>query len=248
LRRPILPFALQAVALAPLLLAPDPSQSLGGYFIAAPFLIIVMTALNLPVIASAFQRFRQPIGTRRNHALEHATIIVLETSTKKRLAGRAGDTGFRLYGAVTEQQIRDAFEKVCRTIRAGEPLVYVSPRCGSNIVTTLAGATGLLLLMTSASLILALPYAVRVGGFASSVLLFFSLRRRLGNAIQRRFFMATDFVDVSLRGIRREPTDPTRRGPVHFVKTTVRLPVVSGEQQTTSACKHDDASVAGSGR
>jgi hypothetical protein len=169
----------QTIALSPLLLAPKPDETLGGYFIAAPFLIVGMTVLNLPVVGSALRRFRLPMATRRNHALEHATILVLEASRNRRLGGRAQENGFRLYGKVTEQQIREAFEEVCRTIR---PL---------------------------------------------AVLMFFSLRRRLGNALQRRYFMATDFVDVSLWGIRREPADLAWGVPVHFVKTEVRLAVRS---------------------
>ena len=214
---------MQSIVLSPLLLAPEPGETLGVYFIAAPFLVIGMAVLNLPVVGSALRRFRLPMATRRNHALEHAIILVLEASKKRRLGGRANENGFRLYGKVTEPQIREAFEEVCRTIRAGKPLVYISPRCGSNIVTALAGATSLLLLVTIASLILDLPLAVRIGGFVSAFLLFLGLRRRLGNALQRRFFMATDFVDVSLRGIRREPSDLAWRVPVHFVKTEVRL-------------------------
>jgi len=213
----------QTIALSPLLLAPEPSETLGGYFIAAPFLIVAMTVLNLPVVGSAVRRFRLPMATRRNHALEHATILVLEASKKRRLGGRAQESGFRLYGKLTEQQIREAFEEVCRTIRSGKQLAYITPRCGSNIITALAGATSLLLFLTIASLILNLPLAVRIGSFALAVLVFFSLRRRLGNALQRRYFMATDFVDVSLRGIRREPADLAWGVPVHFVKTEVRL-------------------------
>lgn len=66
--------------------------------------------------------------------------------------------------------------------------MYVSPRCGSNVVTALAGATSLLLLMAIASVILDVPLALRVGGFMSAIVLFFALRRRLGNAIQRSLF------------------------------------------------------------
>ena len=230
-------------------MAPDPRQSLGVYFIAAPFLLVVMTALNLPIIANAIGRFRLPMATRRNHALEHATIIVLRASGQKRVGGRAGETGFRLYGPVSEREIKAAFEKVCRTVRSGEPLAYVHPGCGSNIITALAGATSLLLLFAMASLLLDLSLGARIAGFASAILLFFALRRRIGNAIQRRFFMATDFVDVSLRGIRREPRDLARPGPVHFVKTTVRLAATPvSPQHAVARPKGDELSVAGGGR
>ena len=226
-RRPLLPFAVQSIVLTPLLLAPEPEEWLGGYFVAAPFLIIGMTLLNLPVVDSAFQKFRLPMSTRRNHALEHATVLILEASKKGRVRGLAAENGFRLYGKVTEPQIREAFEEVCRTIRAGRPLVCITPRCGSNIVTALAVATGLLLLLTIASLILDLPLAVRTGGWVSAVVVFVGLRRRLGNTLQRRCFIATDFVDVSLKGIRREPSRLAWRVPVHFVKTEVRLAIRS---------------------
>lgn len=236
-------FAVQAIVLAPLLLAPAPAESLGGYFIAAPFVIIGLTALNLPAVAAAFRRFRLPLATRRNHALEHATIIILRASGKKRVGGRASETGFRIHGRVTEREIEDAFAQVCRAVRAGRPLEYVSPCCGSNIVTALGGATSLLLLMAIATLTVNPPLAVRIGGFAGAVILFFGLRRRLGNALQRRFFMATDFADVSLRGIRREKPDPVWGSQLYFVKTAVRVATESLEP--VPGRNRDESQVAG---
>ena len=51
------------------------------------------------------------IGTvRRNHALEHATIAVLahRAGHDIRLVGRATNSGFYLYGDMTEDRVRES--------------------------------------------------------------------------------------------------------------------------------------------
>ena len=76
-----------------------------------------------------------------------------------------------------------------------------------------------------------LPAIVDAAGglvLAAVVGLYAGLRRALGNAIQRRFFMAVDFADVSLRDLRHVPPGVFDRGPVVFVETIVRPRSSSG--------------------
>jgi hypothetical protein len=55
------------------------------------------------------------------------------------------------------------------------------------------------------------------------VLFFVVMRHGIGNWIQGRFFMTTDFEAVSLRDVREIQAGPTERRPVHFVSTIVRV-------------------------
>jgi hypothetical protein len=221
-RRPVLPFAVQFVILGPLILADQPDRAAAGYVFALPWLLPVMAVVNLPLFAGALRAFRMDLATKRNHALEHATILQLERRSGKRFSGRATARGFRISGPASHDEVRAAFDDVSSSVRAGVPLVYVSPRCGSNIVTALGLALGLLLAVAVGGVILRPSLPARVVGLVVVLTVFLALRHGLGNAIQRRFFMAVDFTDVSLRRVRGVPPGLLDRGPVAFVETRVR--------------------------
>ena len=106
--------------------------------------------------------------------------------------------------------------------------MYISPRCGSNVVTALGAGVVLLLALVAWSVAFRPSWTLRVAALAVIVGLFAGLRRALGNAIQRRFFMAVDFADVSLRDLRHVPPEVFDRGPVVFVETIVRPQSRSG--------------------
>lgn len=220
--RPMLPFALQFVLLAPLILSGDPGQTAPVYIFALPWLLLCLGILNLPFIGAAFRAFRIDAATKRNHALEHATVFHLEKSSRRRFSGRAERNGFQISGHASAREIRTAFERVRLAVRDGEQLTYVSRRCGSNVVTASGLGLASLLLVFLLSAIVRPSLGVRAGALVAVVLMFAGLRHGIGNAIQRRFFTAVDFAEVSLRDIRRVPTHPPDRAPTHFVETIVR--------------------------
>jgi len=231
--RPLLPFLVQLAVLAPLILAPEPRRVAAGYLFFLPWLLPIFALLSLPFVFAAFRAFRMDVATRRNHALEHATILELEARSGRRLAGRSSPTGFRVSGHVSIAEVRRAFDKVSRTLRAGKPLVYVTPRCGSNVVTAIGAGVILLLALVAWSVAVQPSWTMRATVLAAVVGLFAGLRHALGNAIQRRFFMAVDFADVSLRDLRHVPPGVFDRGPVVFVETIVR-PHASGHDPSSS--------------
>jgi hypothetical protein len=220
--RPLLPFVVQLTLVAPLILSPEPPKTAAGYLFFLPMLLPVFAVLSLPFVFAAFRAFRLDPATKRNHALEHATLLELEARGGRRLAGRASPNGFRVSGHVSIDDVRKAFARVQATIRAGAPLACVTPRCGSNVVTAIG--TGLLLLVAVAawSVVVDPSWSRRAGALAGIVVAFAALRHVLGNAIQRRFFLAEDVGDVSLRDVRHVPPGVFDRGPAIFVETIVR--------------------------
>lgn len=226
--RPLLPFLVQLAGLAPLILAPEPRRVAGGYLFFLPWLLPVFGVLSLPFVFAAFRAFRLDPATRRNHALEHATLLELERARGRRLAGRSSRTGFRVSGHVSMADVRTAFDRVRRTIRDGEPLAYITPRCGSNVVTAIGAGLVMLLGLVVWSVALQPPWTVRAAALALVVAVFATLRHAIGNVLQRRVFTAVDFVDVSLRDIRHVPPGPFNRGTVVFVETIVRARSKSG--------------------
>lgn len=222
LRRPALSAALQLAILAPLFVSQNPDDVIGGYLVALPWLVWLVACLNLPLVGAAFRAFRVDQRVKRNHALEHATIHCLAAKSGRRFSGRAAPNGFRIRGRASRAEITAAFNLVRDAVTRGDPLPCVTPRCGSNLVTAYALSMTLLLFVAIWILAFAPPLATRAGALVFVVMTFALLRHPIGNAIQRRFFLAEDFTEVAARDVRKIPTRTFERGPVHFVETIVR--------------------------
>jgi len=81
--------------------------------------------------------------TRRNHALEHATVHMLSRRIKKlRVAGRSTMTGFVLVGDVPTDMVEKAVAEAVERMNSGESSLAIHPNCGTNLVTTGAMTTG----------------------------------------------------------------------------------------------------------
>ncbi len=75
------------------------------------------------------------LETRRNHALEHATLHVLARAHKyQSMAGHSNPTGFFLLGAFETDEVKSAAEEALTRLRAGESGLAVHPGCGTNLV------------------------------------------------------------------------------------------------------------------
>lgn len=81
-------------------------------------------------------------NTRRNHAVEHATIHILTARLPGvRLAGRSTARGFYIYGDVPTHLLEEAVREAIARLQQGEHRLALHPHCGTNLVTasTLAG-------------------------------------------------------------------------------------------------------------
>lgn len=78
------------------------------------------------------------LATRRNHALEHATLKILARKyDDKGLAGHSNPTGFFLFGDVALEDVRSAVQEAMTRLRAGEWDLAIHPGCGTNVATSL---------------------------------------------------------------------------------------------------------------
>ena len=83
--------------------------------------------LNLPPIAT----------TRRNHALEHATIHILaRRNPNLSLVGRSDWKGYSIYGRIETSLVEQAAHEALGRLQAGEHQLAVHPRCGTVLATT----------------------------------------------------------------------------------------------------------------
>lgn len=74
------------------------------------------------------------LETRRNHALEHATLHILAHKYKTAMAGHSNPTGFYLLGDIQLEDIADAAAQAMTRLKAGESGLAVHEGCGTNLV------------------------------------------------------------------------------------------------------------------
>jgi hypothetical protein len=80
--------------------------------------------------------------TRRNHALEHATLnLLMRRYPSAQIAGLSGPLGFTLLSSLTAEQIIPAIRESLDLLRAGQSDLAVHEHCGTNLVITAALTT-----------------------------------------------------------------------------------------------------------
>ncbi len=92
-----------------------------------------MSILDLPFL----------LETRRNHALEHATLKILAPKYPARpMGGHSNPTGFMIMGDVDTADLREAAREALERLHAGESDLAIHPGCGTNYATSglLAGS------------------------------------------------------------------------------------------------------------
>jgi hypothetical protein len=78
------------------------------------------------------------LATRRNHALEHATLKILARNyDDKTLAGHSNPNGFFIFGEIATDDIRNAINEAMSRLRAGEHDLAIHPGCGTNLATSM---------------------------------------------------------------------------------------------------------------
>ena len=76
------------------------------------------------------------LETRRNHALEHATLHMLAHTHKGNMAGHSNPTGFFLFGNFSTQDVWIAATEALERLREGESGLAIHAGCGTNMATT----------------------------------------------------------------------------------------------------------------
>ncbi|MGB5961509.1 MAG: DUF6391 domain-containing protein [Coleofasciculaceae cyanobacterium] len=83
--------------------------------------------------------FKELLMVRQVHALEHATVWVLDQrqatspSDNNSLGGLSTDEGFYLYGQVNTTDLKRAVPTALSRLKTGEWDLAVHPRCGTNL-------------------------------------------------------------------------------------------------------------------
>src|SRR5438445_8846033 len=91
-----------------------------------------MGSIN-PIVAVA-QQMMLGSAVRQNHALEHATIVLLSKRFPDvRLAGVSSALGFFVFGDLPTEAILPAAQEALALLRTTQPELAIHERCGTNV-------------------------------------------------------------------------------------------------------------------
>jgi hypothetical protein len=141
------------------------------------------------------------LATRRNHALEHATLKILARKyDDKNLAGHSNPTGFFLFGDVAEDDIRNALQEAMTRLRAGERELAIHPGCGTNLATSMVLPMTFLWIPFQGTRsnrwrLLLIPVALTFAAFG------YLLSKPLGPWLQRNITTEADLGNLQVREI-----------------------------------------------
>jgi Domain of unknown function (DUF6391) len=160
------------------------------------FLFLLPILFSLQAVGSLFvypKQLRAIFGNkilRRNHALEHATIVVMmEREPGRRLNGFSTDEGFFVQGVRSISEVESAAREAMRRLQNGEKRLAIHRNCGTTIVAAnLLAAIFFLVTLGLGFLYLGGTYLYLM--ILGSVVLAFALRIPLSLVLQR--FVTTD--------------------------------------------------------
>jgi hypothetical protein len=165
--------------------------------------------------------FNHPLwrATRRNHAVEHATVHLLARQLPGRvLAGHSNPRGFLLLAEADLAQVQEAVEEAIARLKAGQKHLAIHPGCGTNLVINLlalgsAAWVGMGHTRNDRERIDRIP----VSGLLAAVLL--ALVQPLGPWLQAHITTEAEIGDLRIQSIRLLRERPPR---LYFIKTQSR--------------------------
>lgn len=169
-----------------------------------------MSAIN-PVVAVA-QQFLLGGAVKQNHALEHATIVLLAKKyPDARLSGVSTAVGFFVFGNVPTEAVQPTAQEALNLLRTTQPELALNERCGTSFAV--AGALTGLAAMSIGKL--RRPYGTANNAILASTAALL-IARPLGLTVQK--YVTTQTPNSSMR-IREVVPMNILNAPAHFVKT-----------------------------
>src|SRR5690348_2257889 len=169
-----------------------------------------MSSIN-PLVQIAQQVFLGG-AVKQNHALEHATIVLLSKKYPDvRLAGISFASGFFVFGDVPTEAILPAAQEALSLLRSTKPELAIHERCGTNLAVS--GMLTGLSAMAVAKMRKPFNTANNVILASTAALI---LARPLGLTVQRYFTTQTPNATMTITGVKPRSLFGTT---AHFVST-----------------------------
>jgi hypothetical protein len=220
-------------------------------FFVIVFLFLLPILFSLQAVGSLFvypRQLRAIFGNkilRRNHALEHATIVVMmEREPGRKLNGFSTDDGFFVQGVRSIAEVESAAREALRRLRNGERRLAIHRNCGTTIVAAnLLAAIFFLVALGLGILYLGGSYLYLL--ILGSVVLAFALRVPLSLLLQRFVTTDADLTNAEVGWV--EPAQPgdLRSGifGILLAASTVRVRVFHTDPDAVEVFRDDSAIV-----
>lgn len=213
------------------------------------FLFLLPILFSLQAVGSLFvypRQLRAMFGNkilRRNHALEHATIVVMmEREPGRKLNGFSTDEGFFVQGVRSLEEVESAAREALRRLRGGEKRLAIHRNCGTTIVAANLLTAVFFLGSLAVGLYLNWPIYLLVVG---AVVLAFALRVPLSLFLQRFVTTDADLSNAEVGWV--EPANPQdmRGGIVGLLlaASTARVRVFHTDPDAVEILRDDGAVV-----
>jgi hypothetical protein len=218
-------------------------------FLFVIFLLLLPILYSLQAVGSLFvypRQLKNMFGNRilrRNHALEHATIVVMmEREPGRRFNGFSDDDGFFVQGVRSMEEVDSAAREALRRLKAGEKKLAVHRNCGTTIVAANLLAAVFFLVALGVGLYLGWNvYLLILGGIALSLI----LRVPLSLFLQRFVTTDADLTNAEVGWV--EPAKPQEmRGGILGVllaSSNVRVRVFHTDPDAVEILRGDGAVV-----
>jgi hypothetical protein len=213
------------------------------------FLFVLPILFSLQAVGTLFvypRQLKAVLGNRilrRNHALEHATIVVMmERAPARKLNGFSTDEGFFVQGVRSTQEVDSAAREALQRLQNGEKRLAVHRNCGTTIVAANLLAAVFFLGSLGIGLYLGWPLYLLILG---SIILAFALRVPLSLLLQRFVTTDADLTNAEVGWV--EPANPAelRGGILGFLlaASTVRVRVFHTDPDAVEILRDDGAVV-----
>lgn len=218
-------------------------------FFVVLFLFLLPILFSLQAVGSLFvypRQLKAVLGNRilrRNHALEHATIVVMmEREPGRKLNGFSTDDGFFVQGVRSLEEVDSAAREALRRLRFGEKSLAVHRNCGTTIVAANLLAAVFFLASLGVGIYMGWPLYLLIVG---SVVLAFLLRVPLSLLLQRFVTTDSDLSNAEVGWV--EPANPRDlRGGVLgllLAASTVQVRVFHTDPDAVEIIRDDGAVV-----
>ena len=219
-------------------------------FFVVLFLFLLPILFSLQAVGSLFvypKQLRAVLGNkilRRNHALEHATIVVMmEREPGRKLSGFSTDDGFFVQGVRSMEEVDSAARDALRRLRRGQRRLAIHRNCGTTIVA--ANLLAAVFFLTALGVGLYMDdwplYLLIVGSVALALL----LRVPLSLLLQRFVTTDADLSNAEVGWV--EPASPQDlRGGIFgmlLAASTVRVRVFHTDPDAVEILRDDGAVV-----
>ncbi|MFW5976678.1 MAG: DUF6391 domain-containing protein [Bacillota bacterium] len=193
----------------------------GGLFILfLPFKFTIDSLFNIFTVPGQIYKIATNPDLRKNHALEHATVNLLEKDFGyQNLAGYARENGFFIIGVDNPVKVKTAAEKGLYLMKKGNSHLAIHKNCGTSmIMANFVSALIFLILLfyTGYFSIMSMVVAIILAHLIGPI---------LGRKVQQYFTTTPEIKEMNISSTRLEPGNYWKQPHKIFVKTE-KIPYV----------------------